>query len=262
MGAKAQAQDPGVVPESDLLKAIGQLEEAADLQKGETEPVPRGYMDSTKSARGGAAQVLESGPGSTENLIPDGHGDKTNFDMGAAQGPRAEMGKGQKSDEDGVRKDLEQRPTVKKAMEVSQFLEELVDGVADSIDNLRKSYVDGTSQQSGFNQRLAKAIVEIGNEVIQLRKSVTDYGNEPASERKSVLTKSELEGRDFGGEGGNDHHQGAGATQIQKSDVLSHLCDRAEKGEIPTEVVTEYELTNDLPPNIAADVRQHFGAAA
>ncbi len=270
------------VPESDLLKAIGELEEAATLQKAETEPVPRGFMDSTKSARGGSATVLEGGPGSREDLVPEGHGDPSRFDMGSTQGPRAEMGKGDddpdvnKADEDeddydkkkkgakkkSMRKSFEERPTIKKAIEVSQFLEELTDSISDSVDGLRKAMLDGQQGQAGFNHRLAKAVVAIGNEVSDLQKSLTEIGNQPAAERKSVLSKSELVARDFEGNEDGENHQGGGGTRVGKDDVLDFLVSKAEKGEIPPESVTEYELTDRLSPNIAADVRQHFEASA
>ena len=271
MGNKAQ-QEP-VVPESDLLKAIGDLEEAA-LAKGDTEPVPRGYMDSTRSARGGSVEVLEGGPGSRDGLVPDGHDDPSNFDMGSAQGSRAELGKAQSEDDNdkkgdkdddmdkSMRKSLEQRPTIKKAIEVSQFLEELTDGVVDSVDGLRKSLVEGQQYQSQFNQRLAKAVVQLGETVESLQSQLADMGNQPVG-RKSVLSKSELDARSFdGGAEGPDHHQFAGAEQVQKADVLDYLCDRAEKGEIPPETVTEFETSDVLPPNIAVEVRNHFGAVA
>ncbi len=273
------AQQEPAVQESDLLKAIGDLEEAANLQKAETEPVPRDYMDSTRSARGGSAQVLDSGPGSRENLIPEGHDDPANFDMTAASGSRAEMGKGykgskakKKDDDDdydddkgkkkSMRKALDDRPTVKKAVEVSRFLEELVDTQADSHDKLAKAVYESDDLQKAFNGRLAKAVVAIGNTVEELRKAVAELSDQPAGTRKSVLSKSEdLLGREFD-DPNADHHQPPGDPQIQKADVLDYLCEKAEAQEIPPEAVTEFELHDRLPPNIAADVKNHFAATA
>ena len=55
---------------------------------------------------------------------------------------------------------------------------------------------------------------------------------------------------------------GSAPQQVSKSAVANLLVDWVIKGELPRELVTQFESTNRLPKNVAQRVREHFEAAA
>ena len=284
MGAAArqQVQDNAdqQIPESELFKAIEDLESTA-LKKSTA--LPDGYMRTTDEARGGQiSQVLDPGPGSREDLKPTGHEGRSEFDMEGAEGEsRAAKayhgkGKGKMDDDDdddddkktskSMRKSMEARQSIKKAVEVSKFLEELVDANCDSFAGLSKSVTSFHKGQSEFNGSIRKALVAYGNEIVRLNGNLEALLNQPrgGGVHKSVLTKSDIADRNFrqsdGVDQGGDDTQSE--TKISKAQVSDLLYQWFTKGEIPGEAVTEFETTNRMTKPLARKVQQHFATAA
>ena len=283
----AQVQHEPNVRETDLFKAIEELESTA-IEKSRA--LPDGYMRTTEEARGGqVSQVLDPGPGSREGLKPTGHDDRGRYDMSGEEGEaraaksdnddgvskaddedddqktskRKKSSKSAKSMADGdMRKAMDDRKSVKKAIEVSRYLEELTDAQCDAYSGLSKSVREYHEDQATFNGALRKAVVALGNELIGLSDRLNDVLDLPrAASHKSVLNKGDVHDRNFQ-KGGDDHLDGPSPQKIPKEQVADFLCELYEKGEIPREAVTLFETTNRMKKAVAKRVHEHFSMAA
>jgi hypothetical protein len=286
MGAKA-ARKEETVNEDVLLKAIKELEATAVKKAaGSTEPVPE-QMKSTKAARGGGSELNDPNEEASELDMAAAEGDAAAKAEGDEEVVEADVedavkaydkddDSGESDDSDESSEDSEMttksykskardRADIKKAVEVSPFMREITDFVGDSLDQMAKSLDARDARQQSFFGSLRKAMVAMGNEIVDLRDQVASFGNSPAQPRKSQLTKSDIEDRDMptNREGQSDDHADNGAAnapKIGKADVSNLLCEMVEKGELAPEVVIEFEETNRLPNPIAAKVKEHFAS--
>lgn len=172
------------------------------------------------------------------------------------------------SDDDDAEKSLRERAdedeTMSKAIEVSDFLEAMVDQVSLTMlsmaQTFQKSIVEmesrlnaridsrvskGISLASDFNSRLAKAITAIGTSVEEQADLVKSLGNQPAArpQGKALLSKSDVHQPPWGGNGGG------GNAMADGSDV-----DYAELASIPAEKIGDWlfakSAANKIDPRL------------
>lgn len=121
---------------------------------------------------------------------------------------------------------VEQEP-VRKAVDVSEFLESLVYQLGDYTDSLRddvnKSLKFGAYQQK-FNVGLAKALAELGTLVKGLTEQVAVIGKQPAAIRKSDQSAATIE-KSFVGDNANKNNN------LSKSEVAQKLMALMEAGD-------------------------------
>lgn len=174
-----------------------------------------------------------------------------------------DMSKADNSSNEGVRKskkskkvaksfkqEAEEDDNLNKAMEVSGFLEGLVDRASDSIDEMRKSLVELGEYNQGFDNKLAKALIAIGKQVDsqgELLKSLVDRleGTPDSSRmRKSMLSKSDVRPRfegDTDDEEENNMKKADHADPRFRQKVTAVLLKKAMAKEIDPQYVTMYE---------------------
>ena len=222
--------------EDQLLKALDDLEaatmsETPEGENGEDEMakgnIPE-QMKSKKSANGGF-----SGQG--------GEGEAA---------PEFEEGQDASEGEPTAKSMMDESEDLQKAFEVSDFLKSFADVMVDAAEIQAVQMKKALDEQQDFNEKLQKAIVEIGNMVIGLKKSVEENGDQPVSAPKTVLTKSDVRERDFNGNGGS--------VPFGPQQTLSALTDMAMKGECDTVQVSAYESTGYLPEQLVPQVNQRL----
>ncbi len=254
----------GKILEDDLWKALDELETSVGLKKGDplvsADPDGGFSTEGTPLNRGGkgalskqmsASDMSQPEPGGDEE--ESGEEDESAPEPGGDEESEEEqappMGKGTRTKKSFAQEAASNEALVK-GIDVSNFLESLVDQVGDSIDKITRT-VDSVDdrinkserRQSGFNKKLAKAISVVGRAqlgIIQVLRAMSGRPAEPI--RKSVLNPSEVHQPPLRQE------EGRGPTRQQ---VARWLGDQAEKGLIPDLVVSEFEMTGSISdPNI------------
>ena len=153
------------------------------------------------------------------------------------------------------REQAEGNTDLKKAMDISPFLEGLVDQISDAQGELRKSITKRFDERAGFEGLLQKAIIVMGKEMVsqgEMIKSLVERLEgmpDPSRSRKSVLNKSDIQERDFrkSDEGGGeiDHKD----PRVRQK-VIGWLLEKAEKGLIAAPLVSQYESGYGIPADL------------
>ncbi len=167
------------------------------------------------------------------------------------------------SAEKSFREAAEQNETISKGIEVSDFLEALVDQVSltmlKAVAGFQKSIVamesrlnaridsrvsKGIALSQDFNARLAKAVSAIGNDVQEQSDIVKSLSNQPVTQSrgKAVLSKGEVNQPPWGGAGG-------GGAMADGSDV-----DYSELASIPADKIGDWlfakSTRNQIDPRL------------
>lgn len=154
---------------------------------------------------------------------------------------------------------LEASDTIKKSLDVSDFLKEnhrgLVAGLTVLADTIEKS--DANEHQ--FRVALAKSVIQIGEQVMeqgQLVKSLVErLDKTPARPPKSVTPPQPLQ-KSFAGVTDGD--------TLSKSQIVDAMSDMIEKGnrmvagEDMLHAATKYEATALISPEMLTAVREHI----
>jgi hypothetical protein len=266
------------VNEEALLKALDKLEKG--VSSGEANPLPKKQA----GANGGFSQE-SVGEGPTADVgIPDGSDDDDptegkslgdDSDLEKAEDEESEGGEDEDTSEEeesspeeetakSLREGIEEDDVVKSAIEVSDFLERLVDQTVESVDGLHKSFSLLKKSQRDFNGDLRDAVVAIGNEVMRVSKSLDQItealGNQPVGRARAQMSKSlqasavqagnqQLVQPRFDGDEG-------GEFEFSKSQALEALMTLAQTGKVHPIVVTEYETSGSLPQQVQDLVMQ------
>lgn len=133
-------------------------------------------------------------------------------------------------------------------VDVSPFLETLVDQVSDADMQVRKALTDMYEEQSQYNEGLRKSVVALGNLVLDINKKIDGFGDLPVGERKTVLSKSEI----------HERFEEENEPDFTKAQVLDAMCDLAEAGKVTPIDVSRYETTNTMEPPVAKAVNDHL----
>jgi len=136
-------------------------------------------------------------------------------------------------------------------VDVSPFIERLVDQVSEAEYDLRKSLVSFHEEQSNQNKSLRKAISAMGNLMLEINNRMKDIEDAPVGQRKSVLSKSEISER--------FEEQ---PVDFSKSMVLDALVDLTRTGQVSSLDVSRYEVTNTMEPNVHKAVEGYLRKGA
>jgi hypothetical protein len=153
-----------------------------------------------------------------------------------------------------------EEPNVAKAVEVSDFLEGLVETLDTSLKDMSKSLRKSITEDLGgelrksveaqleFNSKLATAVVSIGKEVREQGEMIKSLAGQPnVPQRRAVLSKSEIVQPGLGG------GEGEGLATLPKERITNWLMEKAMRSEIDPVMVTAFEQSGNiaaLPHNI------------
>jgi hypothetical protein len=258
-----------------LFKALDDLEN--QITKG-TKSLPK----STKEANGGLASMA-GGEGDEADVDAEGEDSeaksltdeedvapdedekepvakavKAAKDEESDESESDEASEDEKSDDEtskSMREELEENEEIAKGLEVSSFLEQLVDTTASGVDRLNKSIKQQGDYQHDFNVRMSKALTAIGGLLTDMQEQLSGISDAPAtsgprSQFSKSITAAQVE------TGSQNRFEGEDAPEFSKSEVLESLITLAQKGEIHPVLVTQFESTGSLPAEIAQKVEQ------
>lgn len=259
------------VSEDDLLKALGELEthasdEDEEVNKGDEDESSDDESEDEESEDGADAKKkmmmakmakkshTEEKPGMPDDTKQANGGfkkekgasdDAENFEMDAEEGEAKAM------------KSLVQaNESLQKGFEISSFLEGLTDVITEGVDGLAKSQGEFQNEQRAFNQKIAKALVAIGNMLTGQQQAQDEDGEAPVIRPRAVLSKSEAVERFQEVSGGE-------RPRYTKTQTLDALVELAQKSEVPTMAVSAYESSDfmeaDIVGKVNAQLKTMFG---
>ena len=262
------------IPESKLLKALSELEDAVEKGDPLEDADPEGGFStegtplSASAPKGRSATKKSSAASSDDDDESTAKAFSASDMMSPKEKKKSKKDKAEKSfppkkddsddsssddggsddsssdDDDDAEKSLrdaaDQDEIMSKAIEVSTFLEAMVDQVSLTLltvsKSLRKSIAEmesrlnaridsrvskGIALSHDFNSRLAKAISSIGTTVEESVDLVKSLQNAPAAPRgKALLSKSDVNQPPWGGNGGGGVHEMANGSDLSELSSL------------------------------------------
>lgn len=278
------------ITETDLLKSLNELEEA--VLKGGDELLdqdPEGGLStegeplSKKAPKGktGNTEVAKSDDDSSDNgdddddvnkggdddsddgSEDDASEDDASEDEDASGGddesePSMPMKKGKKMGK-SLRDRADEDETMSKAIEVSDFIEALVEQNSQALDDLSKSFSEelggvndrlskSEAYQRNFNGRLAAGLINMGKVMSEQLGLIKSMINQPNPQmRKSVLSNAEIS---------EPHRRGDDdSNSLNPGKVAEWLMEKAMAEEISPLLVTQFEVHQNIEA-LPADVRK------
>jgi hypothetical protein len=155
--------------------------------------------------------------------------------------------------------------TMQKALDVSDYLKELHDGLVKSLNSLENEFNGNASKQHTFNITLAKGIVSVGKGLVEMRDSISDlkksidsFGNEPVRKPTSVQPLNKA----FVNQASQQNNT------LTKSELMGQLLHLAEQGQDDiggvsiNHAVALLENSNQLPSHVVSALKAKQGATA
>ena len=260
----------GKIKEESLLKALNELEAAvaksdvledADTEGGlSSEGTP--LSSKAPSGRGSvtkAAAVSSSDAGSEDAASDAGSEDAESDD---AESDDAGSDDSEAPAAKSFREVADADETMQKAIEVSDFIEAMVDQTSSSLGAVTKSLhrieksvgarIDRSeSVQQNFNARLAKAVVQIGNSVNELANIVRAFSDTPSvPQRRAVLSKSEVLQPHLGGGAPDD------LATADRSKIIDWLVNKSLANQLDAVTITAFEQSGYNPDALPPMVRK------
>jgi len=175
------------------------------------------------------------------------------FAMQGKKGKKDEK-EDKKDDKDDMGKSMqaafESSDTLNEGIDVSPFLAEFAKSFAYGLqgiearlgryinETIKKSIDEFAETQGEFNKSLAEAVVNIGHGINGAIEQTEAMVQAPARGPKSMMVDNSIS------KGGNN------VDQLSKSQILDHMCDLVEKGQINSMEVIKFESTNTMSPGI------------
>lgn len=186
------------------------------------------------------------------------------------------------SAEKSFRDAVEQDETMSKAIEVSDFLEAMVDQLSLTmlkvVDSVQKSIVamesrlnaridnrvaKGISMSSDFNARLAKAITAIGTTVEEQADLVKSLSHQPAAapRGKALLSKSDVNQPPWGGQGGGAMADGSDVdygelVNIPADKIGDWLFAKSARNQLDPRLILAWEADHYNVETLPAEIRK------
>jgi hypothetical protein len=206
--------------------AKDQAHKYGDKGEGDSEEQPKSKKGVESAAKGGFV------PPDEEQF----EGDEDGEEEGQKCPPQMPMkSAGKKAKKSFSDEALEQEP-IKKAVDVSEFLEGLVYQLGEFNDELRSDVnksIEFAGYQQKFNVGLAKALGEVGTFMKSLAEKVETVGKTPAAVRKSDQTAATIEKSFAGGNATTNNN----LTKGQIANKLLELMDAGDKSITESDVV-------------------------
>lgn len=244
--------------EDDILKAEAQSDDDSESASDDSESVSKSVRHHHKPARKSHVREdrapLRALPKSTKEA-------NQHLDDSAGTGEPADMSA--KSFRDNARGNEH----VRKGLDASQFLDGLVDNINDEVDGLRQAVVflqdvhkSASDDQQAFNRKLSKAVVHMGNLMVEQSEIIKSLAGRPTGVRKSITSRGEVQERfqkSVGDEGGAPGIA-TGDYQFDKATVLRKAVDLVEKGMLPAPVAIAYETSDFMEPKFQQIVEREL----
>jgi hypothetical protein len=210
------------IPEGQLVKAIAELEEHFEKGDALAEHDPEGGLGAEGTPLSAAVNKKtgvskahsESSSMSSDDDDDDDDDNRSSHAKSMAKAASASDDGDEYDDsaEKSFRDTADEDEMMAKAIEISPFLESLVDQLSLAILSMTKSFqksisdlegrinarldtrvAKGFSLQTEFNGRVAKALTAIGESVQEQTDVVKSFGNQPAAPRgRAILSKSDV----------------------------------------------------------------------
>jgi len=136
-------------------------------------------------------------------------------------------------------------------IDVSPFIESLVEQVSESDQRLRKSVIALRDESRAYNRAQSTVINILAKAMVKLEKSLEAFGDLPAGERQTALSKSEVEERFE-----------APAFQFSRGQVLDAMFELTKSNQISGLAVTNYESFGSMESDVLAKVEAYFKKSA
>lgn len=208
----------------------------------------------SKAVQSSSSSSSDSDSMSKATSASDMSSSESSSGEGEVSKAKAKKSKKAPSMKKSLREVADDNDDLKKAMDISPFLEGLVDQLSDALGETRKSMTKRFTEIGERDDLVKKALIAIGKEVVsqgEMIKSLVERLEEVPSasrSRKSVLNKSDIVEKSF--------QKGEGSDQIDHRDpkvkvkVLNWLLNKAEKGEIAAPLVSQYESGFGIPGDL------------
>jgi hypothetical protein len=250
--SEAETVDEGTVSEEELIKALDYLDEIAKGDESEDSDKAKDAKKSDKAeAKEDEAELEMEGKEEVK---------KAESETKESEDEGEEGEEGEEDEEKSFAENAyEESETIRKAIEVSDFLSEFVEAISDHLDVLGGTFKDEFQKSLATQQKLAKNVSESmrglqdliksqGEEVEALTKRITELEKEPAPDqvRKSKLTILEKSNADQEQIRTNRPLQG-----MEKSMVANQLAQLAisATGGVTEMDVARFEHTGVIPPH-------------
>jgi hypothetical protein len=231
-------------------KVVKQVKKYGAKGEGDSEEEPKTKRGIESAAKGGfpGPGMPPGAPGGEEEEDPEERRRRELMEEEEGGG-EPEFKSAKKKAKKSFAEELVEQEQVAKAIDVSDFLEELVYKIAEGHDALSNEVSKSTrfaSYQQNFNVGLAKAMGEFGTLVKNLAIKVDEIGKQPAAIRKSdlsVVEKSFAEGDKTNNE-----------QTLTKSQMASKLLELQQAGdkEIQVNDIIRAESTGTVRPELKA----------
>lgn len=276
------------VKEKDILKALNELEELAlakgdALENADTEggfstegkplsgKAPSGRGETAKSVKKdvskseSASDMDDASSGKkTKKAMPPPGDDESSDDAGSDDDSDDASPADDDDDSDDMSKSLreaaDEDETMRKAVEVSEFLESLVDQTSGALQRMEKSITKKLSgsieksfaEQGSFNVRLARGVIALGSlvksqaeQIDQLTELVKSFANAPTTPRpRAMLTKSDVQQSPIG-----DAHDN-NSKALNPEAVVDWMITKGVDPLLVTRFETSRYNVSSLPPDI------------
>lgn len=153
---------------------------------------------------------------------------------------------------------------VQKALEISQFLEDLVGNIVESVDGFGETLQKSLTDRDNVTNALAKSMLatnelikSMHEQITELKTAVDELANQPVG-RKSVVNGREVQTLAKGLNGGDKS-----VKPMNRQQIVDVLVKSFEAGEINGDVVTKFEVTGKLNPDaLPESVKERLGLSA
>lgn len=211
--------------------------------EGDSEEEPKTKRGVESAAKGGFVPPDEDG-----DYDGDGDDDREEEEEGRPCPPNMPMKSAKKSAKKSFTDDMLEQEPIKKAVDVSDFLESVVIQLGEYTDSLRSDIAKSQAfagYQQQFNIGLAQAMSELGKGLTVLAEKVEAMGKTPAAVRKSDQSAAAIEKSFAGG----DSKQNNTLTKSQMANKLFELMEAGDKSITPADVVAA-DSTGSVRPEL------------
>lgn len=236
-----------IVTEEAVLKALNELEDA--VEKGDAlqdEDTEGGFSTegTPLSNLAGGESTIKSKTSVEKTMSASDMESEDDEDDDESSAGDMKMSK-KKSVSKSFQNALAEDDNVRNAVEVSDFLEAMVDQTTTALSDLEKSLHETvlesheaiakglhheSSRRREFETRLAKAVVMIGNQMNEVTNVIKSLAGQPnVPQRRAVLSKSEIAPAPLGAPGNGGGVSG-GLSSLSPSVVVERMLMKAQSG--------------------------------
>lgn len=257
-----------VVTEEEMLKAFEEIEDLAKSNKGKEEGKnKKGKKDKDEKNEEEGEDMEKSetaSEGNTEASKTDDAEDASSEDSESEdEEPTDEDAEEASESDDDEDNELDKSFTdeadedevIRKSVEVSDFLESLVNQIGESIDPLTKALIKSQANQEQRYADIAKMVGNLSTVVKGLAQELGAIKNSPVRMKKSVTKEVSAPEKTFEPE---DTANKDGGKELSKSQVADGMFELMKKGEVDPLEISKFEVTGEIRPAILEKIKKGF----